>query len=838
MKVCILAGGFGTRLRPLTCNIPKPLASIANKPIMEHVIELLKKHNLNDLIVILYHQPETIIEYFRDGIDLNVKITYVRADRDLGTAGSVKNASGFLGETFLIISADVLTDINLTKVIEFHKNKKSLATIVLTRVENPLSYGVVITDENSRITKFLEKPSWGEVFSDTINTGIYCFEPEVLNYIPEDNEFDFSKGLFPILLNKKLPLYGYITKGYWKDIGNISEYKQAQLDFLHGKTKGIAEKKPKAEGLAEVSQRKKISIGKETKVDSKADLKEPVIIGNNCDIKCNAEISDSIIGDNCVIKEGANIKGSILWDNVYVSEDAKLTDCIVCKGTEIGAKAILESGAVISDNCFIGKESIIKSEVKIWPYKIVENGAILSTSLIWGDKWSRTLFTEYGVVGLANIEITPEFATKLGAAYGATLVKGSLVISSRDSHKTSRMLHRAIMCGLLSSGVNVQDAGTVPIPLARHVTKPLGGAGGIHIRRSPYDPQLIDMKFFDENGMDLSTSKEKSIEGLFFREDFRRAHIEETGELSYPYRAIEFYKESFLGAIDVELIKKNKPKIVIDYAFGSASTIFPSILGKLNCEAISLNAYMDENKLTKTEKEFKESLFQLSTIVATIHADVGFMLDAGAEKIFLVDEKGNIISGDNVLALFSMLVMKSKHKSCIAVPVSASRAIDEIAKIYNGVVYRTKTTYRSMMEIALSGKVSFVGEGKGGYIFPEFQPALDAMMSVIKLLELLIKCNMKLSDVINEIPKTSIVKEHVYCPWEKKGTVMRNLIEHTKSNKVELIDGVKIFNKDNWVIVIPDAAKALFHINAEANNEKSARKLIDKFVELIKEWQK
>jgi len=790
---------------------------------MEHVINLLKKHDLTELVVILYHQPETITEYFRDGSDLNVKITYVRADSDLGTVGSVKNASEFLNDTFLVISADVLTTIDLDKVIKFHKTKKSIATIVLTRVPNPLAYGVVITDESSKITKFLEKPSWGEVFSDTVNTGIYCLEPKVLDFVPKGKDFDFSKDLFPILLKEKLPLFGCITKGYWKDIGNISEYHNAQLDVLSSDEK---------------TKKKKIYIGEETKIDPTAILQEPVMLGNNCDIKANVIIEKSVIGNNCVIGEGAKLSGCTLWDNVYIGSDAKLKDCIVCKRTEIGTKATVEKGAVVGDNCVIGKESIIKPEVKIWPDKIVENGAILSTSLIWGEKWSRSLFNEYGVVGLANIEITPEFATKLGAAYGATFTKGSLVISSRDSHKTSRILHRAVMCGMLSSGVNVQDVGTVPMSLARHVTKPLGGSGGIYIRRSPYESELIDIKFFDENGMDLTTAREKSIEGLFFREDFRRPHIEDTGELSYPYRAIEFYKESFLNSVDIELIQKAKLKIVIDYAFGSASTIFPSILGKLNCNAIALNAYMDENKLTKTSEEFTTGLKQLSTIVPTVHADVGFMLDAGAEKIFLSDEKGNILSGDIALATFSKLAMKSNPKSSIAVPITASRAIDEIAKKYGTTVHRTKTTYRSMMEIAFSKKVSFVGEAKGGYIFPKFQPALDAMMSIVKLIEFLIKCNMKLSEVVDRIPKTCIMRDHVYCPWDKKGTIMRNLVEHSKSQKVELIDGIKIFYKDNWVIVIPDREKALVHVNVEADNENKAKSLLNKYIGLIKEWQK
>ncbi|MDD3628086.1 MAG: nucleotidyltransferase family protein, partial [bacterium] len=233
MKAVIMAGGFGTRLRPLTCNIPKPMVPVANRPIMQHIVQLLKKHNFKDVISILYFQPEQITDYFKDGKDFGIKMKYQNAQEDFGTAGSVKNTESLIGDSpFLVISGDVITDFNLTKAVKFHKDKKSLITIVLTRVKNPLEYGVVITDQKSRITKFLEKPSWGEVFSDTINTGIYIIEPEIMKHIPEKQEFDFSKNLFPTLMKNNIPIYGYIADGYWKDVGNITEYRKSHMDIL------------------------------------------------------------------------------------------------------------------------------------------------------------------------------------------------------------------------------------------------------------------------------------------------------------------------------------------------------------------------------------------------------------------------------------------------------------------------------------------------------------------------------------------------------------------------------------------------------------------------------
>ena len=200
-----MAGGFGTRLRPLTNHLPKPMVPMANRPMMEHIIELLKKNSITDLTALLYFQPELISGYLGDGSSLGVDLDYITLTVDLGTAGAVGSAMRRIGgtETTLIISGDVLTDIDLNKAVEFHKKSKAIATIVLTRVENPLAFGIVITDETGRIVRFLEKPGWGEVFSDTINTGIYILEQEVLEYIPKDKEFDFSKDLFPTLLKNK-----------------------------------------------------------------------------------------------------------------------------------------------------------------------------------------------------------------------------------------------------------------------------------------------------------------------------------------------------------------------------------------------------------------------------------------------------------------------------------------------------------------------------------------------------------------------------------------------------------------------------------------------------------
>ena len=836
MKAVIMAGGFGTRLRPLTNNLPKPMVPMANKPMMQHIIELLSRCGITDLVSLLYFHPETIENYFGDGSGFGVKMTYISASDDLGTAGSVGNAKASLDKPFLVISGDLLTDFDLLRAIEFHKERKAAATMVLTRVLNPLPFGIVITDKNGRIDRFMEKPGWGEVFSDTINTGIYILEPEVLDLIPPKEEFDFSKDLFPLLLEKKEPLYGYIAEGYWKDVGSLDEYRQANLDILHGK---VMVNVP-----GEEVGRQGVWLGKDSRVDFTCKLEGSVVIGANCRIGANVRITDSIIGDNSIIEEGAAVISSIIWDNVSIGQKAALQENVVASRCEIKEGAYLAEGAVISDNCRIGKASTVKAGVKVWPYKIVEDGATLASSLIWGEKWSKSIFGPYGVTGIANIEISPEFAAKLGAAYGASLKKGSVVSTSRDAHKTSRMINRAIMTGILSTGVNIHDYGVTPIPVVRYLARSGSEIGGVHTRRSPFDSSVIDLIFFDSKGLNLHPNKEKAIERLFYREDFRRAEMEETGEMIFPIHGFEYYQNDFMSSIDVEAIKKANFKMVLDYSYGSSSGIFPAILGKLNLNIIALNANLDGAKITKTADEFQNSLDQLSSIVRSLRADIGVMLDAGGEKIFLVDENGDILDGDAALNLATLLVMKSYQenskvkKPFVAAPVTASMVIDQMAGVYDFSVKRTKTTTRGMMETAMEEGVVFVGEHTGGFIFPQFQPAFDGMYAIVKILEMMAKKGIRLHQLLREVPPSFMIKEKVPCSWEMKGKIMRYMMEDSRDKTSELIDGIKVFINKGWVIIYPSQDQSYFHVVAEATTIDKAKELAEEYREKIIGWQK
>jgi mannose-1-phosphate guanylyltransferase/phosphomannomutase len=536
------------------------------------------------------------------------------------------------------------------------------------------------------------------------------------------------------------------------------------------------------------------------------------------------------------VEEGAVVADSVIWSHTRIGRGAVLTENLVGRGSEIKARARLCEGALVSDDCRIGEGSVVKADVKIWPQKVVEDEATLSTSLVWGDRWAKSLFTAYGVTGLGNIEISPEFGAKLGAAFGATLREGAIVCTSRDAHRASRLINRALICGLLSTGVNVHDLRVTPVPVVRFQIRGHAAIAGMHVRRSPFDPELLDIKIFDERGMDISANREKGIERLFFREDFRRVRLDETGILSFPEYDIEYYQSGILGFLDQAAIRARAPKIVIDYAYGSAATIFPAILGRLGCEVIALNAYMDERRITKTAEEFQRGLRQLSEIVRILGADLGVMFDTGAEKLFLVDNKGDLLSDDLALCVVALLVARTQPGGVIGIPITASGVLEELVAPHGFRVLRTKIAARAQMELAAQDGAAFVGDAFGGFIFPRFQPAFDAMAASLKILEMLVVSGLTLHEAIRNVPQRATAREQIPCPWERKGRLMRTLIEATKHDQVELVDGVKIHFGADWVILYPDPDRPTFHVLAEAATRTGAEHLVGTYRDTVKGW--
>lgn len=803
MKAVVMAGGEGTRLRPLTINRPKPMVPVVNRPVMEHIIELLKAHGITDIIATLQYQPEVIQEYFGDGSDFGVNLAYSIEATPLGTAGSVRKIAAELDETFIVISGDALTDMDLTRLIRFHKEKDATATLALTRVENPLEYGVVITDGSGRIVRFLEKPSWSEVFSDTINTGIYVLEPEIFDIMDDGLVYDFGKDIFPGLLKSGRPLYGYVAPEYWEDIGNLGAFLKANHDALAGKVRVKI-------GGEEV--RKGIWLGHGVEIDPTAELKGPLVIGDNAAIRGKAQIGPlSVIGATSIIDSEACISHSVLFPHNFVGAGGDLQGTVISKGVTLGGKVVIPDGTVIGDDCSLGEAVSLKGGVKLWPNKLVDAGTVVRESIVYATRTSKSVFGAVGVSGQANIEITPELAVRLGAAFGSAFKKGDTIAVSRDTHPASVMIKRALIAGLASTGVKVANLEYAPLPLARHAIRALGLQGGVFSQMDPSTPTAMTLKFLDGRGIDIDSGMERKIENLLAREDTRKVGPGDLGKVSYPSKIFDFYHSGFLEQIDATLIRRRQFRVVLDYGHGAAGQMLPTLMGDLGCQEIALNTANDPSRFAGAPEA---GLANLGEMVGAIKADLGLLWDASGERIHVVDETGHSLSGQELLALFCYLTLQAKPGASVAVPVTATRVIDMIADRFGGHVVRTKTATKTLM-MAATGSVSLAGDLNGAFSFPRFQPGIDGIFAMGRLLEYLALDGRSIGRLMKDLPQPQVISESLACPWEHKGKVMRELIEQTQGKHVELVDGVKVRDGDSWVVILPDPVRPLFHFYAE-----------------------
>jgi len=363
MKAFILAAGYGTRLEPLTLAVPKPMVPIVNLPTMQHNLELLKRYSIADVTVNIHYHPEQIENYFGDGSAFGLNLSYSYEEQLLGTAGGVRRMAREINpadETFLVLSSDALTDINLDKLLAFHKEKKALATIALSPMGDVSHFGVVDLDKNNRIIGFQEKPRPEEARSNLVNSGIYIFEPEILQMIPSGFH-DFGRELFPKLVDEKAPIFGYRMVEYWNDVGGLEKYIQSNYDAM--------------KGLVRICiPGKKISgstwLGERERIDPSARFEGSVIIGDRCTIGKDVYIKDSVIGDKCRIDNGAVITGSVIWSDTVVGMEASVEQSVIGNWCHIGEKAKILDSSIISNRSLVRKNSEIPPHTRLKPNSV------------------------------------------------------------------------------------------------------------------------------------------------------------------------------------------------------------------------------------------------------------------------------------------------------------------------------------------------------------------------------------------------------------------------------------------------------------------------------------
>jgi mannose-1-phosphate guanylyltransferase/phosphomannomutase len=813
MRAIVMAGGEGTRLRPLTSNQPKPMVPIVGKPCMEHILELLHRHGIDEVTITLAFMPQAIRTYFGDGEALGMSIEYSVEAEPLGTAGSVRLAARDSDETLLVISGDALCDIDLQALLEHHRERGGAATIGLKSVDNPLEFGIVVTDSDGRVERFLEKPSWGQVFSDTINTGIYVLEPEVLRHIPADRPYDFSADLFPLLLEMGRPLYGCALDGYWQDIGNLDQYRQANFDALDEKVR------LKIPGIR---LRGDIWIGEGVEIDDLDSIEGPAFIGNYSRLAKDASLGAySVLGTSVTLRERARVSHSVLDSSTHVGRSSLIEGSVIGRSCDIRSHVRLHEGVAIGDEVTIGAESVIWQGVRVYPYKEVESGAQIRESLIWESRATTRLFGQDGVIGLVNVDLTPEVAVRLAAAAGTALKQGARVVASREAPTACRMIKRAMISGLNSTGVEVADLRVLPAAINRHLLKAENFELGIHVGCSAADPEVVQVRFFEPPGIQLGEHLQKEIEKHFSRMELRRASAEEVGRVGYPARARESYAQDLLDSIDGELVRARGFRLVVDYGYSAASYVLPLVLGPLGVEAVSAHGFVAER--ASQAQPISDSIKQAKKLVTAANADLAAVFDRAGERLYLIDEQGAEIPLEKALLLFLRLIGSNGRRGKLAFPINVTSQVEKLVKKTELEVIRTRTSLGELTRVASDGGVIFAGAVGGGYVFPDFLPAYDAVASLCKLLELLAPVSQPVSMLVSELPASTLIHRRLHCPWAKKGLVMRVLVERMKERELDLTDGIKIGDKRGWVQVIADADEPVLHIYAEgADLELSA----------------
>jgi mannose-1-phosphate guanylyltransferase/phosphomannomutase len=822
-----MAGGEGTRLRPMTANQPKPMLPVANRPIMEHVLRLLRKHGLTETVVTVQFLASIVRNYFGDGEDFGMTLQYATEETPLGTAGSVKNAEDALrDEPFLVISGDALTDIDLSDLIKFHKDRQALVTVALARVPDPLEFGIVIMDDDGRIQRFLEKPTWGQVFSDTVNTGIYVMEPEVLAEVPAGEVVDWSADVFPKLLERGAPLYGWIADGYWEDIGSHESYLKAQADVLSGKVD------VEIDGF-EVSPGVWVAEGAE--VDQEAVLKGPLCIGDYAKIEAGAQLREfTVVGSNVIVKEGAFLHRAVVHNNVYIGRSVTLRGCVVGKNTDVMGLTRIEEGAVVGDECVIEPDCYLSAGVKVYPFKTIEAGAVVNTSVIWESRGQRTLFGQRGVSGLVNVEITPELCVRLASAYATTLKKGAVVTTSRDASRAARALKRAVHGALNASAINVVDLEAQPMPLARFETARSDYSGGIALRTTPGDPQSIDIVFMDADGADLSLSAQRKLERVFSRQEFRRAFPGEIAELTYPPRVVEAYTHELLRCIDMTGVYGAGLRVVVDCAGGTTSLVLPGLLGKIGVDVLTVNNRLDESSPTQSLAAVRADMHRLSELVSSSRAAFGVRFDPVGERIALVDDKGALVGDDRALLVVLDLIAAARRSGRVALPVTTTRVAEDVCRYHGVEVDWTPTSLHGLYEATAAKDVIFAADGKGGFIVPGFSRSIDGIAAFAQLLGLVARTRLTLSQIKARLPEANLLKRSLPTPWAAKGMVMRTVVEAAGDREIDTTDGVRVIEPGRgWILVLPDPSEAVTHLWAEGDDADAAQSLLDDWAAVV-----
>ncbi|AEW98163.1 MULTISPECIES: sugar phosphate nucleotidyltransferase [Streptomycetaceae] len=824
MKAVVMAGGEGSRLRPLTATVPKPLLPVAGRPVMEHVLRLLRRHRLTSTVVTVAYLADAVREEFGDGSALGMQLAYAHESVPLGTAGSVRNAAGLLGgEPFVVISGDALTDFDLSALIAYHRAKKALVTVCLARVPEPVEFGITVTAPDGRIERFLEKPTWGQVFSDTVNTGIYVMEPQVLQHVP-DGAADWSKDVFPALMAAGLPVFGYVAEGYWEDIGTHDSYLAAHADVLAGRVEVEPVGSEREAG---------IWVGDGARIAADAQLNAPVVIGPGAQIASGARVGPgTVIGAGTVVEQAAVAEGAVVGEHSYIGPAAALAGCVTGRNSRLRGGARIGEGAVLGDGCLLKEHATVAAGVMVPPGRTLEAHATAATTVLRA-RTPRTMFASRGLSGALGVDLTCESAARLAGAFATQVPDGAVVTVARDHSHAGQVLAPVLTAALRAAGVDVRDLGHLPLPVARHETA-LAGGGALIAAAAPGRPDCADLRVLDGDGIDATPAAHRTLERLMHRAEHRRTTAGHIGALHSGEAAAQAALDAYAGHLADRIPHPDAGdggggvRVVLDAAFGAAGLLLDAVISRTALRALVINTGLDGARATETATERHGALAYLGSVVTANNAAFGVRFDPTGERLHLVDGTGRPVPDETTLLLMCHLSAAHARTGRIALPATASRTAAGLAAAHGATVEYTPTTPGQLSRAAADGRTILAGDTEGAFVIPQAGPHPDAIAALLHLTALLRAHREPLSSLLAALPTPHVRRRRLPTPWETKGHLMRTVADQAGTRTIDTTDGIRIVEADGrWTLILPDPAHPATHLWAEAGTDAEAHALLD-----------
>ena len=771
MKGIIMAGGEGTRLRPLTCDCPKPMIGLMNQPLLRYAIALLKRHGITDIAVTLGYQPDAVTDCFGDGSALGVKLRYYVEDAPMGTAGGVKRAEAFLDETFVVLSGDGVTDLDITRAVAFHRQRGALATLVLKRADDPLDYGVVDADADGRVRSFHEKPDWAEVLSDTVNTGIYILEPEALDRVPEGRACDFGHEVFPRMVAEGLPVYGYVTGDYWCDVGDVRAYLAAHADAMEGRIR--------LDGLFPAGGRVVQQPG--AQVDRAAVVEGPCLIEAGAVVRAGARVGPySVVGAGCVVGEQASLKRTVLWPGAKLGARAQARGCVLAAGAVLGEGAQAYEECVLGAGAVAGARSVLLPGVKLWPGKRAAEGERLDANRVWGHG------REPGFLAGTLTAGTPAEAARAAQACVAAMKPREVALGCAAGRGAEALWHAAA-AGCMAQGARVIDVGACTLPLLRHAQRSLRAQGALFVTGDGLTP-------LNALGARLPRAEQRAAALLNARQDYPRA----APETARPAEAGDAARSAYVAEAA---------------ALFEADPDRAAPVELRCCDKLTLDLAMQALRRAGLQARTAEP-----EALPPGPGAIGISLDAAGERAVLSDESG-LLSEAEAQLMTAWIALEAGERTLL-LPDGATRGTDTLLCRYEA---RSETVAgeSSRFMNALATRAPF-----------QFTLHFDGLMWAMAALSGLTARGLSLAEWRRDMPAVHRRSASLPLPVRQNGRVLHAFAQSTPDASAG--GGVRIERPDGWAWVGADERRAQLRIVAEGVSAEIAGELCDFCVKELK----